>query len=160
MAGERGVGGGLEDRAASRRVFISHSSRDTWVARQISRAVEETGAETFLDAARLAVGAEWTEVIRGALARADELVILWTPWSLERPFLWLELGASWLRQIRIAQVLYGVTTRELRDRPDFPSFLLERQMLDIDNLEVFLGQLEQRNRGREGPPEGATDARD
>ena len=44
--------------AEKRRVFISHSARDRWVARQIARAVEERGAEAFLDEARIEVGAD------------------------------------------------------------------------------------------------------
>ena len=32
------------------KVFISHSSKDTWVAKQIERHLQECGAHTFLDA--------------------------------------------------------------------------------------------------------------
>ena len=60
-------------------VFIRHSSRDTWVARQIACQVEEHGARTFLDANDIVVGADFAEVIRLNLRRADELVVLWTP---------------------------------------------------------------------------------
>lgn len=149
----------MPDRTEKRLVFISHSSRDTWVARQIARAVEETGAETFLDAVRIGVGADFAAEIREALIRADELLILWTPWSLERPFVWVEAGGAWLRQILIAQVLYGVTTADLRSRSGFPSFLLDRQMVEIDAIDSYLQQLRERVLGagaERGPGNDAT----
>ena len=110
--------------SSQRLVFLSHSSRDTWVARQIARGVEEAGAATFLDAVRIEAGAGFADEIRQALAQADELLVLWTPWSLDRPFVWAEVGGAWVRQIRIIQVLYGVTTPEILARSGFPGFPL------------------------------------
>ena len=66
-------------------VFISHSSADLWVARQIASHVERCGAKSFLDEAQIAVGADFDEEIRSALEQANELLVLLTPWSLGRP---------------------------------------------------------------------------
>ena len=73
-----------------RLVFVSHSSTDTWVARQIARRIDECGAESFLDEAEIDVGADFEDDILTFLERADELVVLFTPWSLSRPYV------SWL----------------------------------------------------------------
>lgn len=73
---------------------MSHSGEDTWVARQIAREIELHGARPFLDKADVDVGAEFEEDIREFLDEADELLVLFTPWSLERPYVWAEIGIS------------------------------------------------------------------
>jgi hypothetical protein len=44
----QGLGGPVN---ASKLVFLSHSSIDTWVARQLANAIQQLGASTFLDEA-------------------------------------------------------------------------------------------------------------
>jgi hypothetical protein len=70
---------------SKRLVFISHSGKDTWVAKQIAREVEACGAVPFLDEAHIDVGADFEEEILVSLEKAQELVVLLTPWALERP---------------------------------------------------------------------------
>jgi hypothetical protein len=50
----------LQDR---RLVFISHSGKDTWVAKQIAREVSLRGAMPFLDEANVEVGEDFEESI-------------------------------------------------------------------------------------------------
>ncbi len=56
------------------KVFISHSSKDTWVAKQIAREVSLCGAKPFLDEADVEVGEDFEENILRFLERAHELV--------------------------------------------------------------------------------------
>jgi len=70
----------------SRLVFISHSSADTWVAKQVAREIEACGATPFLDEAEVDAGADFEEDILNFLERAHELVVLLTPWALDRPY--------------------------------------------------------------------------
>jgi len=77
-----------------RLVFISHSGPDTWVAKQIAREIEGCGAKPFLDEAEIDAGADFEEDIRKFLERAHELIVLLTPWALDRPYVWIELGAA------------------------------------------------------------------
>lgn len=67
-------------------VFISHAGTDTWVAKRIAEQIEALGAKTFLDEAHIAVGEDFEERILHALDQANELLVLLTPWSLERPY--------------------------------------------------------------------------
>ncbi len=53
----------MTDAPQDYRVFISHSSVDTWVARQIARYIEECGASTFLDEADIEYGDDFEERI-------------------------------------------------------------------------------------------------
>jgi len=102
-------------------VFIRHSSRDTWVARQIACQVEEHGARTFLDANDIVVGADFAEVIRLDLRRAEELVVLWTPQAPESDFVKIEIGGAWTLGTPVVQIVYGLTTKDLLTRPGFPN---------------------------------------
>ncbi len=79
-----------------RLVFVSHSGEDTWVARQIAREIAKCGARPFLDADHVDIGADFEEEIRDSLNKADELVVLFTPWALDRPYIWMEIGGAWL----------------------------------------------------------------
>jgi hypothetical protein len=53
------------------------------------------GAKVFLDEAQIDVGDDFEEEIRNYLQDCDELVVLMTPWALERPYVWAELGVAW-----------------------------------------------------------------
>ena len=127
-----------------RKVFISHSGRDTWVAKQISREIKDCGADFFLDEAAVEVGDDFDEKILEFLEVADELVVLFTPWGLERPFVWAEIGAAWGRRIPIICVLHGIAVEELQARPSFPVFLKKRDMIDINDLNQYFEQLRAR----------------
>jgi len=76
-------------------VFISHSATDAWTAKRIAEQIEVCGAHTFLDEAHISVGEDFEEHILNALDSANELLVILTPWSLTRPFVWSEIGAAW-----------------------------------------------------------------
>ena len=80
----------------TRLVFISHSSADTWVAKQVAREIEARGATPFLDEAEVDAGADFEEDILNFLERAHELVVL------------LLLGRSRDRMSRLRLELLGV----------------------------------------------------
>ena len=105
-----------KERVPSKRerlVFISHSSRDTWVARQIAEKIHERGARTFLDANDLRAGYSFARSHPEALQNADELVVLLTPWAVDRFFIAMEIGCAWLKGIPIVQLLYGLSFTHL-----------------------------------------------
>ena len=122
-------------------VFLSHSGTDTWVARQISKEIGKRGAIPFLDEASINVGARFEEDILIALDRAHELVVLFTPWALERPYVWAELGAAWGRRIPIVALLHGLNAVELQTRPEIPVFIKARDFVDLNKIDTYLCQL-------------------
>ena len=125
-------------------VFVSHSARDTWVAKQIARAITESGAVPFLDEAQIDIGADFEEDIRDFLQQAHELVVLLTPWALERPYIWAEIGVAWGRRIPIVVLLHGMTSEELQSKPNVPLFLKKRNLLDLNEVDSYFNQLRQR----------------
>jgi hypothetical protein len=125
----------------SRLVFVSHSGEDTWVARQIAAGIAAVGATPFLDEADVEVGAEFEEHIRAFLDEAHELVVLFTPWSLERPYVWAEIGAAWIRRIPIVVVLHGLTTGDFQSKPNAPVFLKKRDIVRLNDIDGYFAQL-------------------
>lgn len=129
------------DPGKKRLVFISHSSKDTWVAKQIAREISACGATPFLDEAEIDVGADFEEEILAFLEKADELLVLLTPWALERPYVWAEIGAAWGRRIPIVALLHGMTAAELQSRPGIPVLLKKRNLIDLNEINTYLEQL-------------------
>ena len=123
---------------------MSHSGEDTWVARQLAREIESHGARPFLDEADVDVGAEFEEDIRKFLDVADELLVLFTPWSLERPYVWAEIGAAWIRRIPIVVVLHGLTAHDFQAQPNAPVFLKKRDIIRLNEIDQYFDQLRSR----------------
>lgn len=127
-----------------RLVFVSHSGEDTWVAKQIAKCIESKGAMPFLDEADVEVGAEFEEDIRNFLDKADEFLVLFTPWSLQRPYVWAEIGAAWIRRIPIVVVLHGISQHEFQAQPHAPVFLKKRDMIRLNDIDRYFHELEVR----------------
>src|SRR5512147_3224036 len=94
-------------------VFISHNSADAWVAEQIAEHIQRCGAKTFTYCSDVDHGDEFEQRILQAVEESDELIVLLTPRSIERPYIWQEIGAFWALRKRIVGVLYGVDAKNL-----------------------------------------------
>ncbi len=122
-------------------VFISHSSRDTWVAKQIEEHIKQTGAETFLDERDVQIGDVFANVIRQELNTTDELLVLLTPWALKRTWIELEIGVVWGREKRIIAVLHGITPQEFQQESQIPSVIKENDIVEINELAQYFAEL-------------------
>lgn len=131
-----------------RLIFISHSRKDTWVAKQIAREITACGASAFLDEADIEVGDDFEERILEFLEKANELLVLLTPWALDRPYVWAELGAAWARRIPIVGILQGLSAAELQSRESIPIFLKRRDLIDINDIDRYFAGLTTRVSGK------------
>jgi hypothetical protein len=134
----------LAEREAQHIVFVSHSGADTWVAKQIARQITDCGAFPFLDEAEIEIGADFEEDILTFLEKAHELVVLLTPWALERPYVWAELGAAWGRRIPIVGLLHGLSVSDVQSRSSVPILLKKRDLLLLNQVDTYLAQLKTR----------------
>ncbi len=125
-------------------IFISHSGADTWVAKKMADDCESVHASTFLDETHIAVGAKFEEDILQALRVAHELVVLMTPWAIERPYVWLEIGAAWLRGIPIVVVLLGLTVAQFHERAHIPVALRESNLISLNRFDRYISELRDR----------------
>lgn len=119
------------------RVFVSHSGEDTWVAKQIAKEIESLGAESFLDEAQIAIGGDFEDEILKFLEQANELIVLITPWALDRPYVWAELGAAWGRKIPIVALLHGISAEQLQQKPGIPVLLKRRNLIHLNDYSTF-----------------------
>ena len=127
-----------------RLVFISHSGMDTWVARQIEREIAARGAATFLDYCHIEIGEQFEVKLIKALNKADEFLMLLTPWSLGHPYIWSEAGVAWGRQLPIIGILHGMTTSEFLSKPNIPAYLKSDNLQDLNGIERYFDELAKR----------------
>src|SRR6266508_3232655 len=119
------------------KVFISHSSIDTWVAKQLAIQITKCGASTFLDEASIEHGDDFEQKILEAAQKCDELLVLLTPWATARPYIWLEIGVFWGARKRIVCVLHGVTPKELSTDEKMPVLLKKVDLLPINEVDSY-----------------------
>jgi hypothetical protein len=111
-------------------------SRKSWLS-----TVRLLGQKHSLDEAQIAVEARFEQEILEALRQAQELVVLITPWALQRSYVWLEIGAAWLKGIPIIVLLLGVTTADFQEKANVPIALKERNLLSLNDVDRYLSEL-------------------
>src|SRR5216684_3259167 len=111
--------------------------------------VKEESQETV---PQVDAGADFEEDILEFLERAHELVVLLTPWALDRPYVWAEIGAAWGRRIPIVALLHGISPGEFQSRPGIPVLLKKRDLLELNEVEIYLEQLKRRVEGGTSSP--------
>jgi TIR domain len=126
------------------KVFISHGKLDSWLAAQIARCARDSGAVTFLDETDISKGDDFKQVIHSEIAQSQELIAIFTPWSIQRFWVWIELGAAWGQGKRVVAVFYGVNVSELEERGGSKTILEDINILDINDLNKYFGELRKR----------------
>jgi TIR domain len=111
------------------KIFISHSSIDKWVARQISRLLEADGHTTFLDEKDIKSGESIDSAIQVHLKDSDHVLLLLSPASVKSQWVLIELGGAKALGKHIVPVLYHVGSNEI---PQAISNLLARDINDLD----------------------------
>ena len=94
----------------SYQVFVSHGSADIWLAEQIAKAIESHGGKAFLDERDVPKGGNFKRIIHQKIEESSELFVLFTPWSAQRSWVWIEVGAAWVLDRQMVAVLYGLST--------------------------------------------------
>lgn len=79
-------------------VFISHSTKDRWIARQMANLIEEKGKkygiDIFLDEKDIEGGESIPESIRRNIQECNEFLVLLSRYSTGRPWVLIEIGAA------------------------------------------------------------------
>ncbi|HEX2097199.1 MAG TPA: toll/interleukin-1 receptor domain-containing protein [Solirubrobacterales bacterium] len=122
------------------KVFVSHSSTDKWVARQIAGQLEERGIETFLDEKDIETGASIGDSIQANLAECDELLMVLSPASLKSSWVLVEIGGAKALNKRLIPILLHVGPNEL------PDVLGDGLARDINEIERYYDEVELRSR--------------
>src|SRR5712692_1501335 len=120
-------------------VFISHSSRDQWVARQMARTIVGKGRQyrvkSFLDEKDLESGDHIHESIRDSIRDCDEFMVLLTRRSASRAWDLIEMGAAWVLRKRVVAVMEDVTPEEV------PDIIFPYKAVDINKFDEYVTEI-------------------
>jgi hypothetical protein len=131
--------------AKSYLVFISHSTEDRWIAKQMANLIEAKGrrhgVKTFLDEKDIEGGQSITEEIKKNLKACDEFVVLLSQDSIKRPWVLIEIGGALLLDKLIVAIIYKLKPNEM------PDVIVQHKAIDLNSFDVYLEQLLKRAKG-------------
>ena len=139
-------------------VFISHASTDGVFANAVKDEIEKVfadGVAVFSTSSSGAIraGSDWLAEIESRLERAQAVIAIVTPVSIERPWLWFEVGATWIKGRQQKLKIYPLCAPEVNPG-QLPSPLDRLQALSMgkaaDLKLLFQGLIEQFGFGRIG----------
>jgi hypothetical protein len=126
------------------KVFISHAWADRWVASQIEKQVRGLGAVAFIDVNDIERGDDIEDRIFSEMPACDELLVLFTPWAIDRNWVWVEIGAARGLRKRIVAVLYEVDLPTIEKEKGGSTFLRSKNAVDINELDTYFVELGRR----------------
>jgi hypothetical protein len=118
-------------------VFLSHAATDEPIARLLHDEITRIfagGVEVFASSVPGVVrpGADWLTSIRTSLEQARAVIVLITPVSINRPWIWFEVGASWSRMQEGEGRILPVCVPEV-DKGSLPEPLSRLHALSLGN---------------------------
>jgi hypothetical protein len=117
------------------RVFVSHATADKWIARTICEKLEARGVPTFRDDRDIKGGDDIPEEIQRELSRSDELLVLLTPNSVNRPWVVLEVGMALARKRRIIPVLCHVSVDPI------PAMIRSKKAYELNEVDRYFDEV-------------------
>lgn len=74
----------------------------------------------------------------------DDHVVLLTPWSKDRPYVWMEIGMFRGVRKRVVGVLYGLTASDVATDERIPIVLKKIDLVDLNQVTSYFVQLKRR----------------
>ncbi len=129
------------------KVFISSTSRDIDLARDLAQRLDKTDAKVSLSSAEAASNEE--PVITGvgrALREADEVILILTNNAVNNSGVLFDMGAAFSMRKRVTPVVIGV------EPDDLPPVIKQMPYVKYGDLQNFLADLEKRASISEAQP--------
>jgi len=129
------------------KIFLSHSTDDSFIAGVLQTELTRLGAEVFLDSRSLQTGDDFDQVIGEEIAASDEVLLLLSHASLKSHWVLLEVGAARALRKPLMVILNGVLPN------DVPWPLNRVLARDLNQVEKYYGEVRQRleGNGRRNP---------
>jgi hypothetical protein len=140
--GKRGQTASPRKPARPYRVFISHATADKWIALILCEKLNARGVSTFRDDRDIKGGDDIPETIQRELARSDELLVLFTPHSINRTWVILEVGMAIARKRRIIPVLCHVSIDPI------PAMIRSKKAYELNDVERYFDEVVERMSAR------------
>lgn len=129
-------------------IFISHVATDQPIASILKSEIDRVfahGVEVFASSVPGVVrpGSDWLNNIKENLDKAKAVVVLITPISINRTWIWFEVGASWSKMSEGEGQIYPLCAPEV-DFNDLPEPLRRLQALSLgkaEQIKVFFSTL-------------------
>ena len=115
-------------------VFLSHSSADKTIVRQLTRRIEDAGHTVWLDEEQLHVGDSLADRLGESVAEADFVAVALSPRSVKSAWVREELNAALADQIKQARVK---VLPILVESCEIPPLLRDRVYADISSDRRF-----------------------
>ncbi len=125
------------------KIFISHSSKDKWIAGIIASRLMEIGASVFLDEKDIKTGGSINTQIQEHLSKPGELLILLSPASIKSQWVLIELGGAIALKKNIIPIYLHVGLNEI------PTLIRDRKGRDINDIERYFKEVESRLLGKD-----------
>lgn len=123
-------------------VFISHSSKEKWIAGQIAKEIEKLGAKTWLDVNDLHGGDEIRRSIKLGIRASREAVLLLSVNSVSSHWVIYEAAIADGHGKRVTSILNGLMPE------DVPAPLQGVKAVDLNDFDSFLVELAGRIKSR------------
>lgn len=121
------------------KVFVSHATADKWIARVICEKIDAVpGATTFRDDRDIDGGEDIPDVLNEQIERSSEVLVLVTPASVGRPWVFLEVGAAWKSNKWIVPICYHVEVDQI------PKMLSRRKSYQLNDFDRYLEDVRKR----------------
>lgn len=123
------------------RVFISHSHKDRWIAKQVVKLIEEVGKgriQAFLDERDIEGGESIAERVLKEIRKCNEFVVLLSQNSKDRPWVLIEIGVACGRGKPIIAILNDVSPKEM------PEIMYPHKAIDLNDFDQYLDQVRKR----------------
>lgn len=117
------------------KVFISHSTRDKWIARKLSEEIAALGCDTFLDEKDITTGESIDDSIHGHLEESNDFLLLLSPDSIKSHWVLIELGGALALKKRIVIVLLYLGANDIP--PPISKYLAR----DINEVERYYDEV-------------------
>jgi len=123
-------------------IFVSHSTKDSWIARQIAQTIESNctkyGVQTYLDEKDIEGGESIPDSIRNNIEKCNEFLVLVSRSSINRPWVLLEIGAAWVLRKRIIAIIDKVIPEEI------PDVISQFKAIELNDFDEYVKQLVKR----------------
>ncbi|MBN2594525.1 MAG: toll/interleukin-1 receptor domain-containing protein [Sedimentisphaerales bacterium] len=136
--------------AGIKTIFISHANEDAALAEIIKIQIDnvfEKKISVFVSSipGTIKPGSDWFDKILGNLTENNAFVVLVTPYSEKRPFVWFEIGFSWFRRIKKNCEIYAICAPPI-NHGNLPEPLCRLQAIslaDEKQTKAFFAELTQ-----------------
>jgi hypothetical protein len=126
----KNVKGNLKDY----RVFISHSSKDLFIARQVAKEIRSIGVKTWLDDNNLEAGGILVKDVLDGIKGSNEAVVLLSSDSVQSQWVNAEIGAILALDKRLTPLLINVDHNASQ-------LIKDRLAIHVNEFEKYLDQL-------------------